>query len=111
MDELLLNAGIQDPAKRAKFGATMTNLMQDMAKRAVLQSDQAWEARIPQLVATIKQDVIAEIDAKLSARDEQVEKKFAALQEQIGVSTGADGSDRQKHISVLKAEVEGHRAS
>ena len=64
----------------------MKDLMQDLARRAVEQSDRAWESRIPQLVQSVRQEVMAEIDAKLCARDEQVQQKFTALQAQFGAS-------------------------
>ena len=105
MDELLINAGIQDPAKRAKCGETMKDLMDDLARRAVEQSDKSWESRIPQLVQSVKSQVLAEFDSKLAARDERVEQKFAAVQAKIGTSLDEFTAEVREDFNRIESNV------
>ena len=123
MDELLLNAGISDPAKRAKCGNTMKDLMNDMAKQAVEKSDQAWEARLPTLVRSVKAEAMQELEAKLSSRDTEIDTKFAKILEATRsdkvqvqqtlaafdskmIKVGADSAEVNAKLMSLQSDVE-----
>ena len=105
MDELLLNAGIQDPVKRAKCGDTMKDLMQGMALEAVQKSDQAWEARLPQLVQTVKREVFSELGPKLASRDAEIDRKFNDIQDQLEKSGSMNDSVVQKELGEVRSEI------
>ena len=108
-----MTENLVDPSKRAKCEETITEMMKqisrDTANEVITKSDQSWEMRIPQLIASVKTEVMTEVDAKIAARDKHLDAKMAQMSQSISeLRESAQQASKTSHHGVIE-EVEKER--
>ena len=87
MDEIVASVGISDPVKKAKVSETITDLLSQMSRQAVRESDVSWERKLLAIIASatkeVKAEIMEEVDKRVAAHVSKVDSKIDEESKQI----------------------------